>query len=134
MATFDLAIVAPDREVFAEPVTSVIAPGQAGYLGVLPGHEPTVVELRAGLVEYTQADGGRHFVVISGGFAEITQARVTVLADAAERASEVDAARAEEQLEQARRVLRGESSEMTQEQAVQALDYAASRLRAAKGN
>jgi F-type H+-transporting ATPase subunit epsilon len=135
MAQFDLAIVAPDREVFSQPVSSIVAPGAGGYLGVLPGHEPAVIALKAGLVEYTQsASGGRHYVVISGGFIEITPNRVTVLADAAEIATEVDVARAEVQLEEARKVLRGESSAMTQDQAMTTIDYASQRLRAAKGS
>jgi F-type H+-transporting ATPase subunit epsilon len=71
-------------------------------------------------------------VSIAGGFAEVTPTRMTVLADAAERAQDVDAKRAEESLERARRVLRGESSDMTQPEAVEAVDRASARLRASK--
>jgi F-type H+-transporting ATPase subunit epsilon len=129
---FTLAVVAPDREVLDQPVTSAVAPGVQGYFGVYAGHEPIVAALRPGLLEYTEGDGTRHFVSISGGFAEVTGTRMTVLADAAERAQDVDTKRAEDSLERARRALRGESSEMTQPEAVEAIERASARIRASK--
>ncbi|MHB8636387.1 MAG: ATP synthase F1 subunit epsilon [Fimbriimonadaceae bacterium] len=129
---FTLSVVAPDREVLDQPVTSAVAPGVLGYFGVYAGHEPIVAALRPGLLEYTDSTGARHFVSIAGGFAEVTSTRMTVLADAAERAQDVDAKRAEEALDRARRVLRGESSDMTQSEAVDAVERAAARLRASK--
>jgi len=129
---FTLSVVAPDREVLDQPVTSAVAPGAQGYFGVYAGHEPIVAALRPGLLEYTDATGARHFVSITGGFAEVTGTRMTVLADAAERAQDVDAKRAEESLERARRALRGESSDMTQPEAVEAIERASARLRASK--
>lgn len=129
---FTLSVVAPDREVLDQPVTSAVVPGVEGYFGVLAGHAPLVAALRPGLLEYTDASGTRHYVSLSGGFAEVTPTRVTVLADAAERAQDVDANRAEEALERARRALRGESSEMTQPEALEAIERASVRLRASK--
>jgi len=129
---FQLSIVAPDRSVMDEPVQSVIAPGIEGYFGVLHGHIPMISALRAGLVEYVDHSNQRHFVAVSGGFAEVGPARVTILADAAERATEIDVARAERALERARRTLRGESSESTTEEATAELDRAINRINAAK--
>jgi F-type H+-transporting ATPase subunit epsilon len=128
--TFQLSIVAPDKSVLDEPVESVTAPGSEGYFGVLPGHVPFISALRPGIVEYLTKDG-RHHVAVSGGFAEVTPEKVTVLADAAERATEIDIARAEAALENARRALRGEDSAQTSEEALNALDRAVNRLRAA---
>ena len=134
MATeFVLAVAAPDREVLDAPVISVTAPGVAGYFGVHAGHEATVAALKPGLVEYVEANGTHHFVNIAGGFAEVTPTRVTILADAAERAQDIDVARAEAALERARHALRGDSEDMTQQEAVLAVERATARLRAAKG-
>jgi F-type H+-transporting ATPase subunit epsilon len=129
---FTLSVVAPDREVLDQQVASLIAPGASGYFGVFAGHEPIVAALQPGLVEYTDLTGNRHYVCISGGFAEVTGTRVTILADAAERAQDVDVKRAEASLEQARKSLRGDDSEMTRENAVEAERRAIARLRASK--
>ncbi|MCB8932171.1 MAG: F0F1 ATP synthase subunit epsilon [Fimbriimonadaceae bacterium] len=130
---FTLSIVAPDRSVVETDVTTLIAPGAQGYFGVLHGHLPMVAALKAGLIEYEDMQGQRHTVAVSGGFAEVTGAKVTILADAAERASEIDLARAEHALEEARKALRGESSGTTSREARQELERAMNRIRAAKG-
>ncbi|HMS55437.1 MAG TPA: ATP synthase F1 subunit epsilon [Fimbriimonadaceae bacterium] len=129
--TFQLAVVAPDRSVMDEPVQSVMAPGAAGYFGVLGGHEPTIFALRAGLVEFMDTNNQRHFIAVSGGFAEVTPERVTILADAAERASDIDIARAERALEEARKSLRGEGT-VSREEATQEMERAMARIKAAR--
>ena len=133
MATdLQLAVVAPDRSVVEEPVTSVNMPGVEGYFGVLSGHMPLIAALKPGLVEFLDKNNQRHYVAISGGFAEVTGEKVTILADAAERAKEIDLARAERALEQARKALRGEISGVTSEEATAELDRAMNRINAAK--
>ncbi len=129
---FVLSIVAPDKAVAEERVTSVIAPGLAGYFGVMAGHEAMIAALRPGLLEYVDVNGTRHFVYIGGGFAEVGGDRMTVLADEASRAADIDAARAEEGLENARRALRGESSGVSGQDAVAEVEKALQRLRAAR--
>jgi F-type H+-transporting ATPase subunit epsilon len=130
MATdFNLSIVAPDRSVLDEPVSSVISPGSEGYFGVLAGHVPFIAALRPGIVEYATASQTFH-VAVSGGFAEVTPDKVTILADAAERATEIDLQRAEQALENARKALRGEDSSQTSAEAIQALERAMNRVRA----
>ena len=129
---FTLSVVAPDREVVAESVTSVVAPGVSGYFGVMADHLPLVAALKPGLLEYLDANNGRNFVYVGGGFVEVKGNRMTVLADEASRAKDIDLSRAEEDLEQARRALRGEDSEMSEEQAVQEVDKAIQRIRAAR--
>ncbi len=130
---FTLSIVAPDRSVVETEVVSVIAPGAMGYFGVLRGHLPMVAALKPGLLEYEDPSKERHTVAVSGGFVEVGATKITVLADAAERASEIDVARAEHALENARKSLRGESSGVTSEDARAELDRAMNRLRIAKG-
>lgn len=129
---FALSVVAPDREVVGESVTSVIAPGTSGYFGVLADHLPLVASLKPGLLEYLDGSGQRHFVYVGGGFVEVKNNKVTVLADEAARARDIDLSRAESDLENARRALRGEDTEITSEQAVLEVEKAVQRIRAAR--
>jgi F-type H+-transporting ATPase subunit epsilon len=129
---FALSVVAPDRSVVEERASSVVAPGLEGYFGVMTGHEPMISAIRTGILEYTDPAGNKHFVAIGGGFAEVTPDHVTVLADRAEPATEIDLSEAERQLEEARRALRGEPSELSKEQATEELDLAVNRIKAAR--
>lgn len=129
---FQLSVVAPDRSVVDEAVQSVIAPGTEGYFGVYAGHLPMISALKPGLVMYTDSSNNRHSLAVSGGFAEVTPTKVTILADTAEKATEIDIARAERALEEARKALRGESSEVTSDQAAAELDRAMNRIKAAR--
>ena len=79
-ADFSLAIVAPDRAVLDQQTSHVLLPGAAGYFGVYSGHEPFVFALQKGQIEYYEG-AIRKSITISGGFAEVTPERVTVLAD-----------------------------------------------------
>jgi len=89
-----LEIVTPDRSLVREEVDEVQLPGSEGYLGVLPGHAPLLATLRVGELWY-RLGLERHYLAIAGGFVEVLPDRVTVLAQIAERAQEIDAARAE---------------------------------------
>lgn len=132
MANFLLSVVAPDRTVFEDTVESVVLPGVAGYLGIMAGHEPTLLALRAGIIEYEDPNRQRHFVSVSGGFTEVSDNKVIVLAEDAQRSSEIDVAAAEKVLEEARRALRGEETSMTQEQATDELERAMIRIKASR--
>ncbi len=128
---FALSIVAPDRSVVDDRAQSVVAPGIEGYFGVWPGHVPIVSALRAGIVEYRDNDNQRIHIVIGGGFAEMSGDRLTILADSAALAEEIDIKAEEQRLEQARKALRGEDSTMTSEEATQAIEEGMHRIRAA---
>jgi F-type H+-transporting ATPase subunit epsilon len=92
----DLEVVTPERELVHEQVDEVQIPGKDGYLGVLPGHAPLLGEL--GIGELTYNAGGRpHYLAIHGGFLEIRDDHVRVLADAAERPEEIDLQRARQE-------------------------------------
>jgi len=134
MSTFHLSVVAPDRTVVADEVQSLIAPAHDGYLGVMRGHLPMIVALKPGLLEYRVTSGDRDFVAISGGFMEVGGDRVTVLADQADLASEIDLRETEAMLERARRALRGEDSSMTSDQAAREIEIATNRIKAARSN
>ena len=96
-----LEIVAPDRLLLSQPVDMAVIPASEGEMGVLPGHSPMIVLLRGGTI--TLHEGGRPTsqLYVSGGFAEITPERCTVLADEATPIAEVSRATGEERLKQA---------------------------------
>jgi F-type H+-transporting ATPase subunit epsilon len=89
-----LQIVSANRSLVNETVDEVEIPGADGYFGVLPGHTPLLAVLGAGELWYRQGQE-KHYLAIAFGFAEVQAERVTVLAQIAERADEIDVARAE---------------------------------------
>jgi F-type H+-transporting ATPase subunit epsilon len=96
----ELEIVTPERLLVREEVTEVQIPAKNGYLGILPGHAPLLAELGTGYMHY-EAGGRKWYMAIHGGFLEVLGAKVRVLADAAERAEEIDVARAREDMKKA---------------------------------
>ena len=84
-----LEVITPEREVVRESVAEIQLPASNGYLGVLPGHTPLLTELGVGALSYKKGNETR-YVAIVGGFAEVLSDRVTVLADLAARAEEID--------------------------------------------
>jgi F-type H+-transporting ATPase subunit epsilon len=91
MATFHFELVSPEQLVFTGDVTQVDVPGEEGDFGVLAGHAPYIATLKPGVLTIYQ-DGGAQRIVVRGGFAEVSPAGLTVLAEQAEPASEIDAA------------------------------------------
>ncbi len=89
-----LELVTPDRSIVREQVDEVQIPGTEGYLGVLPGHTQLLTTLEVGELWFRQGDE-KFFVSVAFGFAEILPNRVTILAQVAERAEEIDVSRAE---------------------------------------
>ncbi len=89
-----LEIVTPDRSLIREEVDEVQLPGSEGYLGVLPGHTPLLATLKVGELWYRTGQE-KHFLAIASGFGEVLPDRVSVLAQIAERAEDIDVARAE---------------------------------------
>ena len=89
-----LLIVSADRLLVNEQVDEVQIPGSQGYLGVLPGHTPLLATLQVGELWYRQGQE-KHYLSIAFGFVEVQPDRVTILAQIAEPAAEIDAARAE---------------------------------------
>jgi F-type H+-transporting ATPase subunit epsilon len=87
-------IVTAERLLYSDDVDIVIAPGVQGQMGILPSHAPLLTMLQPGEL-VVRKDGEETAMFVSGGFLEIMQNRVTVLADTAERAEEIDTARAE---------------------------------------
>lgn len=126
-----LEVVTPERTVLQEEAASVIVPGMQGYIGIQYNHAPMVVGLRPGVLMYGDINKEKKRVAVSGGFAEVSNNRVTVLADAAERAEEIDVERARAARERAERRLRDYSSKIDHVRAELALHRALARLQAA---
>ena len=95
MSSIKLDIVTAERMIYSEEVNMVVAPGVEGQLGILPHHTPLMTTLQAGEL-HIKKDDEEIVLAISGGFIEVRPDRVIVLADSAERAEEIDIARAEE--------------------------------------
>jgi F-type H+-transporting ATPase subunit epsilon len=89
-----LEIVTPDRSLVTEQVDEVEIPGSEGYFGVLPGHAPLLSSLQVGELWY-RVGQEKHYLAIAFGFVEVLPDKVTVLAQIAEKAGEIDTARAE---------------------------------------
>ena len=92
--SIELQIVTPDRAIVKEQVDEVEIPGVDGYFGVLPGHTPMLAALSVGELWYRQGQE-KTYLAIAEGFAEVLPDRVTILAQLAERAEEIDRERAE---------------------------------------
>ena len=88
-----LDVVTPERRVLSEVVDMVTLPGFGGELGILPGHTPLISRLQTGVLSYTK-DRNTTQLHVSGGFVEVNDNRVSVLAEVAELPEEIDAARA----------------------------------------
>src|SRR5512140_122629 len=91
-----LEIVTPDRSIVHENVDEVQVPGADGYFGVLPGHTPMLASLQVGQLWYRKG-GETFYLSVAFGFAEVLPDRVTILAQVAERAEEIDIERAQEE-------------------------------------
>lgn len=132
-ATFPLDIVTPERTVFSDSVTSLRLPALDGSLGILAGHAPMLAELGVGECIVHLSDGGEERLAIAGGFVEVSRERVSLLADTAEFAAEIDATRAEAALEKAREMLQHLDGTEDPEAVAAAMRRAQNRLRIARG-
>jgi F-type H+-transporting ATPase subunit epsilon len=99
---FKLSAVTPEKVVFEQDVSSIIAPGIEGYLGVLTNHAPIITPLTAGRFEVKDASGKHTEYFISGGFLEVSNNVATILADAIEKPAEIDIERAKSAEQRAR--------------------------------
>ncbi len=130
--TLSVHVVTAEREVYTEEgVDEVIAPGVQGELTVLPHHAPLLTMIKPGILRLVKGSDETD-VAITGGFLEVKDDRVTILAGAAERAEEIDTVRAEEARRQAERTLeeRGDTEELVA--AAASLQRSLLRLRAAE--
>lgn len=128
--TFEFEIVTPERQLLKEQVEEAQIPGRDGYLGVLPGHAPLLTELGTGFMYYV-IGGRRTYFSVHGGFAEVLPDRVRLLANACERADEIDVERARRALDRAQQELVNAALGVDPAAALAAIARAQARLDAA---
>lgn len=127
---FPLSIVTPERPTWEGEVDALVVPAQEGQLGILPGHAPLLAQLRPGTVIIRQGSEEPRLLAVSGGFVEVHSGRVSLFAETAEMAEEIDAERARQSVEKARAALKHGPEEKFDSNAVAALERALARLRA----
>jgi F-type H+-transporting ATPase subunit epsilon len=128
----ELEVVTPDRLVLSESVDIVMAIGSLGEFGILPNHVPFLTPLMAGELRYRK-DNKLDYMVVTGGFVEVSQNKVTVLAEAAESAREIDLDRAKRAKERAeKRMALAKSEAVDYIRAEAALRRALLRLKVAE--
>lgn len=130
---FKLSAVTPEKVVFERDVTSIVAPGMVGYLGVLTNHAPLITPLIPGRLEVKDTSGNKFDYFVSGGFLEVSKNVATILADAIEKPEEIDIDRAKASESRARkRLAERMRAEIDERRAEAALQRALWRLKMAK--
>ena len=130
--TILLEVATPERLMLKETVIEVEVPGANGELGILPEHAPLLSELGAGVLRYTVQGQRPHCLCVSGGWVEVSQDSVRVLANTAELADDIDLKRAQDALQRANQRLLNPTGDVDIARALNALKRAQARLDASK--
>jgi F-type H+-transporting ATPase subunit epsilon len=130
--SLELEIATPERQLVREPVSDVQIPGKDGYLGVLPGHAALLGLLGAGALSYAVGGGPRRYLAIDGGFLEVLDDHVRVLADSAEPAEDINVERAKSDLAKAQAQLASTAPDADPVVAMAAVNRAQARIDAAE--
>lgn len=130
--TFTLEVATPEKLLLHEHVLEAQIPAARGYIGILPGHSPLLGELGIGRLTYKKADGQTHELVVTGGYVEVGDGHVRVLASRAEAVNEIDLARAEAALRRAGERLLHPDDALDVARALNAQKRAAARVEAAR--
>jgi F-type H+-transporting ATPase subunit epsilon len=125
--TFKLEIVTPEKKVVDTAAEEVQIPGKNGYLGVLPGHAPLITELAVGEITFRE-NSSEQRLAVAWGFAEVLPNKVTILAETAERPSEIDVERARKAKDRAEQLLASGDTTVDVDRALDALHRAETRL------
>lgn len=132
MSTIHVDVVSAEESIFSGEAKFVALPGEAGELGILPGHIPLITRIKPGAVRIEKAEGGEEFVFVAGGILEVQPNCVTVLSDTAIRGHDLDEAKASEARKAAEEAVKNAKSDIdlakaTSELAVMAAQIAALR-------
>jgi F-type H+-transporting ATPase subunit epsilon len=130
--SLELEIATPERQMVREQVSDVQIPGKDGYLGILPGHAALLGLLGAGALSYSVGGGPRRYLAIDGGFLEVLDDHVRVLADSAERAEDINVERAKSDLQKAQAQLGSTAPDADPAVALAAVNRAQARIDAAE--
>ena len=127
--TIHVDIVSAEGEIFSGEAAMVFAPASEGEIGVAPRHAPLLSMLKPGEVRVQTPDGQQHFFFVGGGAIEVQPAKVTVLADTALRAKDIDEAAALAAKQRAEEALKDRAGHITQAEALAELARAAAQLK-----
>lgn len=127
--SFKCEIVSAEAAIFSGEIEQLVASGIMGDLGILPGHAPLLTELQPGPIRVIHDGGQEENFYVSGGFLEVQPDVVTILADAASRARDLDEASAEEARQQALKAFNDKSAELDYTRAAAELAEAVAQLR-----
>ena len=130
--TFQLEIVTPEKKVVETAAEEAQIPGKNGYLGILPGHAPLITELSVGEITFRE-NSTEQRLAVAWGFAEVLPNKVTILAETAERPSEIDVERARKAKDRAEQRLTSGDTSVDVDRALDALHRAQVRLDVASG-
>jgi len=130
--TLQIEIVTPERLLVNDQATEVQVPGISGYLGILAGHAPLITELRSGELSYRRPDGKIERLAMHWGFAEVLPDKVTILAERAEKAAEIDIEVAKRQQQMGEEQLKDPNA--NREEALRLIERAKTRLEVAGRN
>ncbi|MEJ8778360.1 F0F1 ATP synthase subunit epsilon [Pseudogracilibacillus sp. ICA-222130] len=132
MNTLTVSVVTPDGQVLENDYQMLSCKAEGGELGILPGHIPLVAPLTINAVRLKREDNGEDLVAVNGGFLEVRPDKVTILAQSAEVANDIDVERAERAKERAAQLLESNNPEVDVERAKLALSRAMNRLNVAQ--
>ena len=131
MPTMKLEIITAEQVVYSDDVDAVVVPGTEGELGILPHHAALMTILKPGEL-MVRKDGDETFLAVTGGFMEVMENRVSILADAAERSEDIDEERAQAAVQNAEERIAMRSADVDLEQAIAQLRRATVRLSVAR--
>lgn len=128
--TVHVDIVSAEAEIFSGPATMIFVPGVMGELGIMPRHAPLLTKIKPGEVRIRTEDGNEEFFYVSGGMLEIQPHVITILADTAARAKDLDEAAAQAAKQRAEQVLKDKKGDMDLAQAEAELAEALAQIKA----
>ena len=127
--TIHCDVVSAEQEIFSGRVTMVVATGPMGELGIMPGHAPLLTGIKPGPVRLLTEDGSEETIFASGGFLEVQPGVVTILADTAARADDLDEVAAQQAMAEAEAAMANQSAQFEYSLAAAQLAEAAAQLR-----
>ena len=130
MSTIQVDVVSAEASIFSGQAKFVALPGEAGELGILPGHVPLITRIKPGAVRIEKADGGEEFVFVAGGILEVQPTQVTVLSDTAIRGKDLDEAKASEARKAAEEAIKNAKSDVDLAKATSELSVMAAQIAA----
>ena len=132
MSTIQVDVVSAEASIFSGQAKFVALPGEAGELGILPGHVPLITRIKPGAVRIEKADGDEEFVFVAGGILEVQPHHITVLSDTAIRGHDLDEAKANEARKSAEEALKNAKSDIDLAAAQAELATLAAQIAAAR--